>query len=66
MCLGLNIAMNICRKIVFEKCEALDWITIVVFLLFMGIGVYVSVKNIAHEQSLKKKYDNINIVPSDL
>ena len=58
--------MNICRKIVFDKCEAADWITIVVFLILMGIAVYIAIKNIAREQGLKKKYDNINIVPSDL
>jgi uncharacterized membrane protein YfcA len=41
--------MNICRKIVFDKCSAADWITIVVFLILMGIAVYISVKNIAQE-----------------
>lgn len=50
----------------FEKCEAPDWITIFIFLILMGFAVYISVKNIAAEQALKKKYDNIHIVPSDL
>jgi hypothetical protein len=41
--------MNICRKIVFDKCSAADWITILAFLVLMGVGVLISVKNIAAE-----------------
>ena len=58
--------MNICRKIVFDKCTAPDWITIFVFLCLMALAVYIAVTNIASEQRLKKKYDDINIVKSDL
>jgi len=58
--------MNICRKLVFDKCTAQDWVTISLFLVLMGISVTIAVTNVATEQTLKEKYNNINLVKSDL
>lgn len=51
--LTFNIIMNICRKIIFTKCSAADWITISLFLILMCIAVIISVKNVSSEQTLK-------------
>ena len=58
--------MQLLRKSVFKKCDVGDWVTTVVFILIMFISVIVSIKNIQFEQRLKRKYGNVNLVPSDL
>lgn len=61
-----NMAMNICRKTVFKKCTAEDWVTIGSFFVLMGIGVVIAVKLVSGEQAKKKQYGGVNIVKSDL
>ena len=51
--LVFNMAMNICRKTVFTKCSAADWITICLFLVVMIIAVVMAVRLVASEQTLK-------------
>ena len=58
--------MNIMRKIVLTKCSEGDWLTIVAFFFVMILTLYFAVKIVAKEQLLKKKYNDINLVPSDL
>lgn len=60
------MAMNICRKTVFTKCTAEDWITIGLFLVTMIVSVIIAVKLVAKEQGMKQKYDKVNLVESDL
>ena len=62
----VNMIMNIMRKIVLTKCTEGDWLTIVAFFVVMCILLYFAVKVVANEQLLKKKYNDINLVPSDL
>ena len=64
--LTVNLTMNIFRKVVFEKCSAMDWVTISSFLILMIASVFIAVKNVSAEQQLKKRHGSINLVSSDL
>lgn len=50
----------------FKKCSAGDWISLVVFFIFMIVFVVIATKISHSEQSLKKKYGGINLADSDL
>ena len=57
---------QILRGRVFKRCELGDWFSLVVFIILMICQVMISTRLISYEQSLKKKFGNINIVESDL
>ena len=70
MCLLFLTAQQLLRSDKFSfslhKCSAADWTTVGIFCGAMIVIVYFACKISGYEQGLKKKYNNVNLVPSDL
>jgi len=50
----------------FEKCSTADWVAVSCFGVLMILIVVAACNLVGSEQALKEKYNNINLVPSDL
>ena len=50
----------------FKKCSAGDWSSLAVFFVLMIFQVVIAVKLASKEQKLKRKFNNVNLVESDL
>ena len=58
--------MNIMRKVYLTRCSTVDWIVFISFFIIMAILLFLAIKNVASEQTIKEKYGKVNLVPSDL
>jgi uncharacterized membrane protein YfcA len=70
ICLAILILRSLARNgslgFKMVKCSWVDWTISAVFITLMAILVVVATKLSSKEQHMKEKYDNINLVPSDL
>jgi hypothetical protein len=65
-CFFCLVIVSLLRSQYFDKCGAWDWISVAIFIAILAIIIRISSGIIGNEQTIKMKYNNANIVESDL